>query len=515
MPGPSTPGRGKDTGPPVPGHPANPNLTTSPATPKSGPYHFKKYKPKPIKTEMRYPRGSGLVEIEDGRLIVTSANDKKFVVSRDGVLSKKVFLLMNRGTTACSPDHVLYSEAPPTISPIVYSTASFDLRQRVGAAREDRIRYEDLQELSNLGEGHTARVKQVRHIPTGKFLAMKEISLVDFFPQTRRQDGSESQATKPLVVEQALMRELQMLHANYESEHILKYYDAFFRDQKLKILVEYMYYGSLHDLAKVKSEDGQYHVKPLNEQVLTAVAGQVLKGLEYMHRHNTIHRDIKPSNILVNLNGKVKISDFGISMDGGEGGEVQDPGGSLPYMSPERQKEAKHGSAADIWSFGVTLVECALGRYPFAVQDTKGPFDMVQIICQQYNFPPDCGLSEEFRDLCISCMATNPEERPTATEAMTHPFVRRAERESFDLGRYLASERMGVHSKNLLDSPPPPPPPSPAISDTASPTYFDPVSVSPNEVEVLSCTVPAPVPKLPSSSSSSSSSSSPSPSRAH
>lgn len=86
-----------------------------------------------------------------------------------------------------------------------------------------------------------------------------------------------------------------------------------------------------------------------------------------MREHTIIHRDLKPSNILLNSQGLAKISDFGMSnklqKDGFESFE-----GTYMYMSPERLRGDTHSFDSDIWSAGILLAECAMGKYPFVLQ---------------------------------------------------------------------------------------------------------------------------------------------------
>src|SRR5690606_19731239 len=106
---------------------------------------------------------------------------------------------------------------------------------------------------------------------------------------------------KPTVI----LSEIKGLYRCRNCPYIVRLYDAFFRDGKIHILLEHMNYNSLEDLLK--------RVGKIPENILAYITMQVLKALHYLHSEKkTIHRDIKPANILLNSNGCVKVSDFGV-----------------------------------------------------------------------------------------------------------------------------------------------------------------------------------------------------------
>mmetsp|Transcript_13711 Transcript_13711/g.9706 ORF Transcript_13711/g.9706 Transcript_13711/m.9706 type:complete len:99 (+) Transcript_13711:1121-1417(+) len=85
-----------------------------------------------------------------------------------------------------------------------------------------------------------------------------------------------------------------------------------------------------------------------------------------------IHRDIKPSNILLNNKGHIKIADFGVSSKIENTMDCMTSFvGTVTYMSPERIKGSSYYADTDIWSVGILLVECALGRFPYPDPDDE------------------------------------------------------------------------------------------------------------------------------------------------
>ena len=104
----------------------------------------------------------------------------------------------------------------------------------------------------------------------------------------------------------------------------------------------------------------------------------MLAGLAYLNIcKKQLHRDIKPDNILVNKQGFVKLTDFGISIQLDETGQLAKSFvGTLCYMSPERMEGEKYSSKGDIWSLGLVIVEMMAGAFPYP--ETKGFLEMLE-----------------------------------------------------------------------------------------------------------------------------------------
>ncbi len=75
-----------------------------------------------------------------------------------------------------------------------------------------------------------------------------------------------------------------------------------------------------------------------------------------------IHRDIKPQNLLINTKGQIKIADFGVSGKINQTNSTKDTWiGTVTYMSPERLQGLEYTSDSDLWSLGMTILECLIG----------------------------------------------------------------------------------------------------------------------------------------------------------
>jgi len=115
------------------------------------------------------------------------------------------------------------------------------------------------------------------------------------------------------------------------------------------------------DLKELVRQEG-----PLPPERAVAIAVQILKALRFAHRRGIVHRDIKPHNAIVDDEGRVKVTDFGIARAGAsdmtETGSIM---GTAQYISPEQAQGHPVDARADLYSVGVVLYELLTGRVPF------------------------------------------------------------------------------------------------------------------------------------------------------
>src|SRR5215468_671170 len=161
------------------------------------------------------------------------------------------------------------------------------------------------------------------------------------------------------------------------------------------------------------------------EEALT-IARQIAEALEYAHERNLIHRDLKPANIKVTPEGRVKVLDFGLAKAMAAETAPGDPAssptltmrstqlgvllGTAAYMSPEQAKGKTVDKRADIWAFGVVLIEMLTGRQLYGgetISDTLAAVLMKE--------PPLDGLPGDtppgIRRLLRRCLAKDAQQR--------------------------------------------------------------------------------------------------------
>lgn len=209
----------------------------------------------------------------------------------------------------------------------------------------------------------------------------------------------------------AIIMELDILHRCI-SPFIVSFYGAFFQEGSVYICLEFMDGGSVDKLYG----DG------VPEGVLKKIAFSTVMGLMCLKdEHNIIHRDVKPTNILVNTRGQVKICDFGVS--GNLVASIAKTNiGCQSYMAPERisgggvaQAGANPGGGtysvqSDIWSLGLTVIECAMGRYPYPPDTYNNIFSQLSVCLSSLTA---CPPSLTFRRQ--SSMVTHPTSQQKGT----------------------------------------------------------------------------------------------------
>lgn len=176
-----------------------------------------------------------------------------------------------------------------------------------------------------------------------------------------------------------------------------------------------------------------------------------------------MHRDIKPSNVLVNSRGQIKLCDFGVSSEL-ENSVADTFVGTGTYMAPERIQGSPYTVKSDVWSVGLTLMELAIGKFPFSIEnddddEAAGPQGILDLLQQIVLEPaPKLPKSDAFpsilEDVIAKCMMKNPEERPTPKELFdTDPFLQAAKRTPVDLEQWAISMMEKQNRKSHLVPP--------------------------------------------------------------
>ena len=149
-----------------------------------------------------------------------------------------------------------------------------------------------------------------------------------------------------------------------------------------------------------------------DESRLRSGLGQLVTGLMALHSRGVVHRDLKPGNVMVSVEGRVVILDFGLIAEWGQAGAVTTKGvtGTPAYMAPEQVVDGQIGPPADWYAVGVMLFEALTGGRPF-----NGDVWRILSNKQQHDAPPlpeDPSIPTDLADLCRQLLARDPKARP-------------------------------------------------------------------------------------------------------
>ena len=158
----------------------------------------------------------------------------------------------------------------------------------------------------------------------------------------------------------------------------------------------------------------------LKEKQARKFGRQIASALDYSHRNSIVHRDLKIENILISKNGDIKIIDFGLSNLFSPRNHLKTFCGSLYFAAPELLQAKQYtGPEVDVWSFGIVLYVLVCGKVPF--DDQSMPQLHAKIKKGVVEYPP--WLTPECRTLIARMLTTNPADRATLHEIMSHPWM--------------------------------------------------------------------------------------------
>ncbi|KAF3359138.1 GTPase grn1 [Verticillium dahliae VDG1] len=207
----------------------------------------------------------------------------------------------------------------------------------------------------------------------------------------------------------------------------VEFYGWYEDENMVFIAMEYIEHGDLQS----------YMNQPFSEAHAKVICSQLVEGLGYMHENGFAHRDLKPKNILVYRPGPdwwVKIGDFGITKRIEQDTALRTVIGTRHYVAPEvigfvsDQGSASSSDAlsytvvVDMWALGELLFRMIAQRHVFLSQ-----FDLFNYVFNKHPFPlatlKDTGVSQDCCSFVTKCLAANPKNRLTVSDAAVHPWV--------------------------------------------------------------------------------------------
>ncbi|KAL4558969.1 hypothetical protein LXL04_031095 [Taraxacum kok-saghyz] len=236
-----------------------------------------------------------------------------------------------------------------------------------------------------IGEGTFAKVKFAQNTETGESVAMK---LLD-----------RATIIKHKMVDQ-IKREISIMKL-VRHPNVVRLHEVLASRTKIYIILEFITGGELFD--KI------VHHGRLSEAESRRFFQQLIDGVEYCHSKGVYHRDLKPENLLLDSQGNLKISDFGLSALPAEGVSIlRTTCGTPNYVAPEvLSHKGYNGALADVWSCGVILYVLMAGYLPFDEMDLTtlyNKIDKAEFSCPSF-FPVGA------KSLIHRILDPNPETR--------------------------------------------------------------------------------------------------------
>ncbi|KAL4106005.1 hypothetical protein PRIC1_004059 [Phytophthora ramorum] len=328
----------------------------------------------------------------------TDRLERSYDLSASGTFDAVGFQIKQTGLTR-SPDRD--SEGP--------SSTQSDKRQQPSNTKKHLVK------LGVLGRGASGVVHKALHVPSLMLVAVKVIPV--FEHEKRHQLIAELKALYNNLSTLSDADDAETARQSVACPELVCLYDAFMNPNEgnVSIVVEYMDGGSLQDIVDTGG--------CTSEVVLSNISLRVLKGLTFLHSTHQLHRDIKPSNLLINHFGDVKVSDFGIVREMESSmAKATTFVGTLTYMSPERIASEEYSYKSDVWSFGLSIMTCALGKFPYSSRG--GYWELLHMI---RNEPPprlpEGEFSDLFCDFLDKCLKKDQTERWSVKQLLNHEFI--------------------------------------------------------------------------------------------
>ena len=207
------------------------------------------------------------------------------------------------------------------------------------------------------------------------------------------------------------IREIEIMYKLHHP-NIVKLYGHFEDNNYCYFIMEYLQKGNIYPLVKRKF--------PVTLQLIASIMKDIISAVYFLHHMSPkiIHRDIKPENILLDQQGRTKLTDFGWSNYLEENAKKKGICGTPFYLAPEIINNIGYDERVDIWCLGVLLFELVVGRPPFIGEsEQKIRYNIVKM---KINWPNN--IDTNAADLISRILKYNPDERISLEQMLLHPF---------------------------------------------------------------------------------------------
>lgn len=263
----------------------------------------------------------------------------------------------------------------------------FGVLDGVEQAPRRKMSAEDFEPLRCLGKGAYGTVLLVKHRASGRLYAQKQFKKASLIVHKK-------------LVEQT-KTERQILESVNRHPFVVKLYYAFQDREKLYLILEYGQGGEL--FTHLSTE------KMFSESVAAFYMAEMLLAISHLHDNlGVVYRDLKPENCLLDADGHLLLTDFGLSKVSAEPSDACNSMlGTVEYMAPEVIQGHKYGKAVDWWSFGALGYDLMTGNPPFRGQNHAKIQE--NIVKQKLVLP--YFLSQDAKDLLTRFLRKDPAKR--------------------------------------------------------------------------------------------------------
>ncbi|KAF3923051.1 hypothetical protein ABW20_dc0104970 [Dactylellina cionopaga] len=244
---------------------------------------------------------------------------------------------------------------------------------------------EDFEPLTMLGKGTFGTVILVRHKATGRLYAQKQLKKASIKVHKRMIEQTKT--------ERAILESVR-------HPFVVKLFFAFQDHQKLYLILEYAQGGELFNYLAAE--------RIFPENTAAFYSAEIVLGLDHLHRNvGVVYRDLKPENCLLDAQGHLLLTDFGLSKVAEEGARCKSLTGTPEYMAPEVLEGKSYGFEVDWWSLGALLFDLLTGSPPFPGQNNAQILNKINK--QKLKLP--FYLSPDAKDLLTRLLRKEPTKR--------------------------------------------------------------------------------------------------------